>query len=106
MNRTERIDDAIRRTRARNGRPSNIPEDSLDFNNPVDRCAVYMHCAEYRPHDVEDLLGTAGGQVRMADAWARLDPVQRQARRRRAAELLDAGVSGSELRSRPEDNVA
>jgi hypothetical protein len=98
---------SIAASRACNGRPSGIPEDSLDFNDPVDRCAALAHRAGFeRIRDAAGLLDIADGQVLIAHTWSRLNPAERQTLRRRATELLAAGLSGRELRSRPEDNVA
>lgn len=84
-----------------------IPDNALDFDDPVDRLAAIMDRLTFAPPDGAAAMSTSPfGQTGLAHTWSRLAPERQQLLRRRAGVALEFAVRGSELRSRPEENAA
>lgn len=84
-----------------------LPAGALDFDDPVDRVAAFLHRLDFAPEAiVAGMCETPDGQVELAETWAAEPPSMRQRFRLRAAALLDVGTRSRELRERPEENVA
>jgi hypothetical protein len=99
---------AIAEARLRNYHAANTLDPSaIDFGDPVERHAAITHRMTFDTSEAAMSMATsAGGQLALADTWAKLTTAERQLWRRRAALALEFALRGSELRSRPEENVA
>jgi hypothetical protein len=86
------IVDAVAATRARNYRDPDDDPASLDWANPVDRCASALRAFTYEtPETVGGMVTGEKGRAELEATWARLQATERQLWRRRAAILLEIG---------------